>query len=309
MKILIVGAGVIGTVYGANLAAAGDTVSVLAHGARTDDVARNGLRARDVSDGRVVTAVVHTVPDPGTDAYDLVLVAVTRDQFFAACAPLTALVGAPTILLLGNSTGREALPRSVRGRVCLGFPGVGGTLAGETVEYVRIKPQPSALEAVHDPHLEELAIHLSERGFAVQRVEDMDGWLKYHAVLVACICAALYRCGSETQRLARDRGTLHLMCAAITEGFTFLRLQRVDGLPRNLRVLHSRLLTPIAVSYWSRAMRAPTGELWFGAHARHAVAEMHALGRDVLSRLGDHDAAASLRALLDPTVGDGHAGA
>lgn len=31
MKILVVGAGVIGTVYGAHLAAAGHTVSVLAH--------------------------------------------------------------------------------------------------------------------------------------------------------------------------------------------------------------------------------------------------------------------------------------
>jgi 2-dehydropantoate 2-reductase len=309
VKILLVGAGVIGTVYGANLAAADDTVSVLAHGARTDDVARNGLRARDVSDGRVVTAAVKVVPDPGADAYDLVLVAVTRDQFSAACAPLTALVGAPTILLLGNSAGRGAVPDAVRGRVCLGFPGVGGTLVNGDVEYVRIKPQPAALEAVHDPHLEELAAHLSERGFAVQRVDDMDGWLKFHAVLVACICAALYRCGSDTQRLARDRRTLHLMCMAVTQGFTSLRLQRVDGMPRNLRVLHSRLLTPIAVSYWSRAMRASTGELWFGAHARHAVAEMRELGRDVLSRLGEHDAAASLRELLAPNVEEGRAGA
>ena len=40
MKVLIVGAGVIGTVYGAHLAAAGNKVSVLSHGRRTDEVAR-----------------------------------------------------------------------------------------------------------------------------------------------------------------------------------------------------------------------------------------------------------------------------
>lgn len=51
MKILVVGAGVIGTVYGAQLGAAGHTVSVLAHGARTDEVARDGLRAREVVAG------------------------------------------------------------------------------------------------------------------------------------------------------------------------------------------------------------------------------------------------------------------
>ena len=146
MKILLVGVGVIGTVYGANLAAAGDTISVLAHGDRTAVAAKHGLSARDVADGRTVSAPVQVVSDPGADAYDVVLVAVTRDQLSAACASLTALAGAPTILLLGNGVARGAVSGAARGRVCLGFPGVGGTLVGETVDYVRIKPQPLALE-------------------------------------------------------------------------------------------------------------------------------------------------------------------
>jgi 2-dehydropantoate 2-reductase len=305
LKILLVGAGAVGTVYGANLAAAGNTVSVLAHGARTTEIATNGLRARDVSDGRVVEAAVEVVADPGTGTYDLVLVAVTRDQLSAACASLTALIGAPAILLLGNGAERGLVTEAWAGRVYLGFPGVGGALIDGTVEYVRIKPQPSALDTVHDARLDELAADLVSQGFAVQRIDDMDGWLKYHAVLVACICAALYRCGTDTHRLGRDRRTLHLMCVAVTQGFISLRRQGVEGMPRNLRVLHNPFLTPIAVAYWRRTMRAPTGELWFGAHARHADEEMHALARDVLSRLGDNDSAASLRELLD---GDGRAG-
>ena len=302
MNILLVGAGVIGTVYGANLAAAGDTVSVLAHGARTAEVAKRGLKARDVADGRVVSASVHVVSDPGADAYDVVLVAVTRDQLSAACASLTALAGAPAILLLGNGIGRAAVAVTARGRVSLGFPGVGGTLTDGTVDYVRIKPQPFALEAIDDPRLEELADHLASRGFAVQRVDDMDGWLKYHAVLVACICAALYRSGTDPQRLGRDRRTLDLMCVAVSEGFRSLRRQRVDGMPANLRVLHNRGLTAVAVAYWGRTMRASTGELWFGAHARHAIAEMRALSADVLEAVREDDGVARLRELLEPNA-------
>ena len=63
MKILIVGAGVIGTVYGAHLAAAGNQVSVLSHGRRTAEVAAGGLRAHDVLGGGRVEAgaeVVHS---------------------------------------------------------------------------------------------------------------------------------------------------------------------------------------------------------------------------------------------------------
>ena len=49
MKVLIVGAGLVGTVYGAHLAAAGNTVSVLRHGPRSDEVAAGGLCAREAA--------------------------------------------------------------------------------------------------------------------------------------------------------------------------------------------------------------------------------------------------------------------
>ena len=71
------------------------------------------------------------------------------------------------------------------------------------------------------------------------------------------------------------------MCRAITEAFAALQANGTAGLPRNLAVLHSPLLRMVAVRYWARAMRSPMGELCFAAHARHAEAEMRALGRDV----------------------------
>jgi glycine/D-amino acid oxidase-like deaminating enzyme len=39
MKVLVVAARMVGTVYGAHLAVAGSTVCVLSHGPRTDDAA------------------------------------------------------------------------------------------------------------------------------------------------------------------------------------------------------------------------------------------------------------------------------
>jgi ketopantoate reductase len=63
VKVLIVGAGVIGTVYGAHLAAAGNTVSVLSHGGRTDEIAAGGLSARDVAGGEHARPETAVVPD------------------------------------------------------------------------------------------------------------------------------------------------------------------------------------------------------------------------------------------------------
>jgi ketopantoate reductase len=169
-------------------------------------------------------------------------------------------------------------------------------LTGGTAEYVRIRQQPTALPETSDPRLAALESDLTGRGFAVQRVADMDGWLVYHAAFVACICAALYRCGTDPVRLAADRATLTLMCQAVTEAFAALHASGTAGLPRNLAVLHSPLLRVVAVRYWARTMRSPMGELCFAAHARHAEAEMRALGRDVVARITGSPALAELLA-------------
>ena len=91
------------------------------------------------------------------------------------------------------------------------------------------------------------------------------------------------------------------MCAAVTEAFTALRKTGVTGLPRNLAILHSPALKPVAVRYWARTMRSPAGELCFAAHARHAQPEMQVLGDQLTARLADSPATSHLRQLLPPS--------
>lgn len=286
MRVLIVGAGVIGTVYGAHLGAGGHTISVLSHRPGTDGVAANGLVARDVLGGIRTQAQVQVVPDATAGTYDLVLVAVRNDQLISACGSLAKLSGAPSVLFFGNNPdGRSAIPAIMPGEIQLGFPGVGGTMRDGVAEYLMIRQQPTALPATDDPRLADLERTLAERGFSVQRVADMDGWLTYHAAFVSCVTAALYRCGTDAARLAADRKTLRLMCSALTEAFKALRGIGVAGLPGNLATLHSPFLKPVAVRYWARTMRSPVGELCFAAHARHARPEMEGLADKVVDLL------------------------
>ena len=291
---LIVGAGVIGTVYGAHLAAAGNSVCVLSHGSRTEEVAVTGLCARNAHGGTRTHGGAAVLQD-ASGAYDIVLVAVRRDQLASACAGLMALTGMPAIVFFGNNpAGRSAIPANLPGDVYLGFPGIGGVLTCGIARYVRIRQQPTALQQAADPRLAALEAALSNCGFAVRRVADMDGWLAYHAAFVACITAALYRCGTDPSRLAADRQILTLMCQAITEAFAALRASGITGLPRNLAVLHQPVLRTIAVRYWARTMHSPMGELCFAAHARHAEAEMRALADDVEARIPNSPAIAEL---------------
>ena len=148
--------------------------------------------------------------------YDIVLIAVRRDQLASACAGLTCLAGNPAVLS-GATTrqARAAIPGGMPGDIylCNFLASAARTHEpGGTAEYVRIRQQPTALPETADPRLRVFESALTGRGFAVQRIPDMDGWLAYHAAFVACVTAALYRCGTDPVRLAADRATLTLMC-------------------------------------------------------------------------------------------------
>ncbi len=301
MNILIVGAGVIGTVYGAHLGAAGNRISVLAHGDRTDAITARGLHARDVTTGVESRAPARVVGGPGEPAIDVVLVALRQDHLHGAAAALAEVPPDALVLFMGNnSAGRSGLPIESGTRVALGFPGVGGTISDGIATYYKIAQQPTAVEASDEPRLAVIADALTARRLPVQRVAHMDGWLAYHAVFIAAICGALYRCGTDPKRLADDLATLKLMCLAITQGFRALHVRHIRGCPRNLAVLHNRLLTPVAIRYWARAMRSPMGELAFAAHARHAEPEMRSLAHDVVSRLPQTNGSEALHTLLAP---------
>ena len=303
VKVLVIGAGVIGTVYGAELGEAGNAVSVVAHGSRTEAIARSGLSSHEVLTGATAHSAAAVVADLGEDVFDVVLVSVRRDDLASVAAQLRQLRGRPLVVFFGNNPqGTAGLPDGLAGAVSMGFPGVGGTMADDVAQYVRIAQQPTALDDCADTRLGELQSALQSRGFAVQRIADMSGWLAYHAVFVACVSSALYHCATDPQRLAVDRDELMLMCRAITQGFAALRNQHVRGLPRNLAVLHNRVMRPVAVRYWARSMRSPLGELAFAAHSRHAEAEMHAIAADVLARFAGENTVPAVRELLSPRM-------
>jgi 2-dehydropantoate 2-reductase len=301
VEVLLVGAGVIGTVYASELIGAGHSVTVLAHGPRTEAVEARGLATRDVTKTSTMTErVCQTVVTADTrGTYDLVLVAVWADQLPSVFASLRETAGRPVFLFFGNNpSGHAAIPQDLPGSVHLGFPGIGGFMSDGVVEFVRIPQQPTTLETGGGAPVTEFEVALTTRRFATSRTPHMDGWLAYHGVFVSSIAAALYRCNGSASELSRDRATLTLMCRSIEEGFRALRDQGVLGLPRNLWTLHRPWLRPVALRYWAHTMRSPIGERCFAAHARRAESEMRGLAADACHRFEHAPDTDHLRQLL-----------
>ena len=103
LKVLVLGAGVIGSVYAGRLAQAGHDVTVVTRGDRLDNLRDLGLRLRTggASELRPVVSFVDAVPDAPVD---LAVIAVRREQVMLA-ADEAARWNAVAVLFFGNFAG------------------------------------------------------------------------------------------------------------------------------------------------------------------------------------------------------------
>ena len=87
MRILIFGAGVIGSLYGALFAEAGYDVYVYARGRRLESLTQDGLIVKRKGEVRKVPIQVLSAIEP-EDRYDLVFLTVRENQLHAALAEI-----------------------------------------------------------------------------------------------------------------------------------------------------------------------------------------------------------------------------
>jgi 2-dehydropantoate 2-reductase len=104
MRILVYGAGAVGSFNAARLAEGGHDVTLLARGRRLLELQEHGVVLENVRSGQRTVATVSLTEALGPeDAYDLVLVAMRRHQVSAALPALAANTHTPSVLFLGNN--------------------------------------------------------------------------------------------------------------------------------------------------------------------------------------------------------------
>lgn len=290
MRILVVGAGVIGSVYAARLLEAGHAVTLCARGRRLAELRDGGLILENAETGRRTAHEVSAVPTPDDVACDLVLVAVRRDQMVGTLPLLTILDA--DVMFFGNAAGlTEALGRALGNRTLFGFPAAGGVRDGAAVRFVLIRAQKTMLADSarrRSTRVRNLATMFDSAGFPTIVSTDPEGWLTAHAAFVVPIQLALRLVDVQPRRLATDHTLLLTTVRATREAFRALQAAGNTEIPRNLRALYLLMPERFAVWYWRKTLVGRHGELWFAAHTRAAPDEMASL-------------AGALRAAVDAT--------
>lgn len=139
-RILIVGAGVIGSVYALQFARSGLDVTLLARGKRLETLQKEGLRYHE--NGATQQIPVKTIAElADDDIYDFIFVAVRYDQAESALKAIKDNES-ETMITLTNTIGYDSWLDIAGTRLLPGFPGAGGDLR-EGVLYARFGTEPA----------------------------------------------------------------------------------------------------------------------------------------------------------------------
>jgi 2-dehydropantoate 2-reductase len=211
-KILVFGAGVLGSLYALMLQKAGNDVTVVARGNRYDDLSKHGIVIEHFDSGEQETATVKVVNQmPVDEYYDFCLVAVQKVQLASVLEALKVNEIIPLFLFMVNTAeGPQAMFDALGAeRVVLGFANAGGERDGHLVRLMVAKGKAVTMgepDGTISERLQSLAETFREAGIPVEFSNNMDAWLKYHVALVGPLAHALYMAGGSNYRLACQAG-------------------------------------------------------------------------------------------------------
>lgn len=243
MKILIYGAGVIGSLYASKLKESGEDVTLLARGRRLEDLREQGIILEDSQTGRITKTVVPMVDRlQPIDTCDLVIVVMRRNQTRSILTALAENKHIPNILFLVNNAAgpQEWVGALGRDRVLIGLPNAGGERHGNVVRFMLIRSFPilfNEIDGKDTPRAKRIIRMFQKAKLPAATQKNIDAYMKTHVALVAPGAGAIYMAGGDIRQLAHMREGLILLVRAVQEGFQAMRKLGVPITPFAMRIL------------------------------------------------------------------------
>ncbi len=282
MRILIYGAGAIGSIFAGRLALSGQDITVLARGQRFEEIKTNGIVLSNPNSKRTETAKVNVIENLSTDSvFDYIIVAMQKTQVASILPAISKNVSENIVFVVNTASGYEDWTQAVGGgRLMIGFPSAGGERRNGTVNYFIGK---GLMHVFQTTTLGEYCGRKTERVKTLIRVfkkagipsvycSDMDSWQKTHVAMVTSIAGALYKYDCDNYKLAKSLKDVKLMITGIKEGFAVLRRLGTKTTPGKLCFF--RLPSYLLAIVFKIFMGTQLAEVTMSKHCRNAKPEM-----------------------------------
>ena len=291
MRILVFGAGPLGSVLAARLHQGGRDVTLLARGERLVQLRQHGVILKSWTSKEEETVQVPLVEKLDSQNYfDLVLVVMRKNKALAALPILAANCSANFLFLMNSAAGPEALIDALgKERVLTGFAGIAGFMEEHKVVYINAEAERPAEILLGEPdgtvtsRVQLVAAELEKGNFLKTRIsEAMDAWSKCHvALLFPALATSLYLCGNDNYRMANTRDAILLAWRGIKEGFRVLKKLNIPVQPPALKKF-LWLPEPIMVAFLRKLLNNPRMEVGMVRHAAAIRDEIQQLNNEFL---------------------------
>lgn len=285
MKVLIYGAGVIGSIFAAKLFFSGQDVTVLARGKRFEEINSQGIVICNPKTNNKEVAKVKVINNLSPEMkYDYIFVVMQKTQVDSVLECLSRNGTENIVFVVNTAAGYEKWKRIIGAkRLLIGFPSAGGERRDGVVNYFIGKGIMRAFQTTTFGEISrektQRVIHIiemfSRAGIPSVFCPDMDSWQKTHVAMVTSIANALYGHNCDNKQLAASWGDVKEMVLGVKEGFTVLKQLEIKPTPWKLRFFG--LPTFVLTVVFKILMETQLAEITMAKHCVVAKAEMFSL--------------------------------
>jgi len=278
MKILIYGAGVIGSNLAADLFASGRDVTVLARGGWADTMEKNGLVIDPIFSPRKKTYRIPVIRElHKDDIYDVIFVVIRYTQI-QSLIPDLAANGSENIVFVGNNLSPVVCVENLPDKnVMFGFSMAAGHREKDRV--VSISLHKITIGQLKDARSNELLIREIFAGTKVKAVyqPNMGDYLLCHAAFVTPVALACYYTDGNLKRIKNDKAYLNQIIDANIEGYSAIEKAGHEILPASDRDYRGKKYRRMCYTVYKIMCATVIGKICASDHALNAIEEMSAL--------------------------------
>jgi len=282
MRILIYGAGVIGSIFAVKLALSGNEITVLARSRRYAELEKNGILLVNPQTQRIEKTQVKVIDQLLSDMkFDYIIVTLQGTQVSEVLPVLAKNCTANIVFAVNTAKGYEEWAAAVgRERLMIGFPSAGGERRDGMVSYFVGKGMQRLFQTTtfgeyngcKSDRVRTLIRLFNRAGIPSVFSSDMDAWQKTHVAMVTNIANALYGFGCNNYELGKSYKDVNMMIRGIKEGRKVLRKCKIKPAPRKLWWFN--LPSPLLTVVFQIFMKTKLAETTMAKHCIAAKSEL-----------------------------------